>query len=432
MRKPATQLLLGKNPTRVRPEKVEGQEILVDGEAFYRIANSHRLRPFFLSVVSSSDLWMFISSNGALTAGRRNPDLALFPYYTDDRIHDAVENTGPKTIIICEHAGRNHLWEPFSERGGGNYRIQRNLLKNFCGNKILFEEINSDLGLVFRYGWSSSEQFGWVRTATLTNTSSNKVVKVRLLDGLQNLLPCGIGSQFQLEKSTLIDAYKKNELIPDSGLGLFLLSSIPVDRPEPAESLRATTVFSLGVPRGHRLLSTRQLETFRRNLPLRTETDIRAERGAYFIESQLLLKPAQQQEWMLIADVDQGPARVAWLRKQLRNPVRFKKTVEADIRKGTEELWRIVAAADGVQKTARPLSDARHFNNVLCNIMRGGIFPDAYAIDVSDLSAFVRQANQKGGVPPIEILPPSRQIRSSRSVARGGPCQRRPRFGTVV
>jgi hypothetical protein len=335
MRRPATQLFLGKNPARVPSQKVEGREFDVDGEAFYRIANYDRLRPFFLSVVSGADLWMFISSNGALTAGRRNPDLALFPYYTDDRIHDGVENTGPKTIMICQKAGRSYLWEPFSERGRGIYRIHRNLFKSFCGDKILFEEINDDLGLAFRYGWSSSEQYGWVRTATLTNTSSQKAVKVRLLDGLQNLLPCGISSQFQLEKSTLIDAYKKNELIPDSGLGLFLLSSIPVDRPEPAESLRATTVFSLGLPGGHRLLSSVQLESFRQNLALVTETDIRAERGAYFIESQLALKPGQQRKWMLIADVDQGPSRVAWLRAQLRSPARLKKGVETDIRKGS-------------------------------------------------------------------------------------------------
>lgn len=32
-------------------------------------------------------------------------------------------------------------------------------------------------------------------------------------------MPCGIGSQFQLGKSTLIDAYKKNELLAETGLG---------------------------------------------------------------------------------------------------------------------------------------------------------------------------------------------------------------------
>ena len=105
-------LFLGKNPVRSGAETVAGGQVVQDGEDFYRITNSDRLRPFFLSIVSSADHWMFISSNGALTAGRRNPDLALFPYYTDDKIHDAAEITGPKTILIVEKSGKKYLWEP--------------------------------------------------------------------------------------------------------------------------------------------------------------------------------------------------------------------------------------------------------------------------------------------------------------------------------
>ena len=384
-------LFLGKNPVRSGAETVAGGQVVLDGEDFYRLTDCDRLRPFFLSIVSSADHWMFISSNGALTAGRRNPDLALFPYYTDDKIHDAAEITGPKTILIVEKSGKKYLWEPFSGRGRGIYQTRRNLYKNFHGNKIIFEEINGDLGLTFRSGWAGSEEFGWVRQASL---ASSAAVKVRLLDGLQNLLPCGISSQFQLEKSTLIDAYKKNELLPESGLGLFLLSSVPVDRPEPAESLRATTVWSAGIRRGNVLLSSVQLENFRQDLPLKTETDVRAERGAYFLESEITLRPGESRGWMIVADVDQGPVQVARLREQLRAPVSLRKRVAADIDRGTEELWRIVARADGLQKTARPLGDARHFSNVLFNVMRGGIFLDGYQIDAADLLAFVRQANR--------------------------------------
>jgi hypothetical protein len=385
-------IFLGETPVRSGAEKVEGRDVVLDGEEFYCITNCDRLRPFFLSIVSSADHWMFISSNGALTAGRRNPDLALFPYYTDDKIHDAAEITGPKTILIVEVGGKKCLWEPFSERGRGVYRTQRNLYKNFRGSKIIFEEINDDLGLAFRHGWASSEQFGWVRKSSLVHGTGSSV-KIRLLDGLQNLMPCGIGSQFQLEKSTLIDAYKKNELLPECGLGLFLLSSIPVDRPEPTESLRATTVWSAGIPRRNVLLSSVQLQNFRQCLPLRTETDVRAERGAYFVESGFTLRPGQSRRWMIVADVDQGPVQVAGLRRLLCSPAQLQKKVEADVARGTEELWGVVARADGLQKTARLLSDARHFSNVLLNVMRGGIFFDGYRIDAADLLKFVRRAN---------------------------------------
>ena len=75
-----TQLYLGKHAFQAAPENVEGSPITLNGEDFYRIANYDRMRPFFMTLVSSSDHWMFISSTGALTAGRANPDLALFPY----------------------------------------------------------------------------------------------------------------------------------------------------------------------------------------------------------------------------------------------------------------------------------------------------------------------------------------------------------------
>src|SRR5208283_4227000 len=287
--------------------------------------------------VSGADHWMFISSTGAMTAGRRNADLALFPYYTDDKIHDSAEITGSKTMFIVEKQGRSHLWEPFSERYRSIYRLQRNLYKSYSGNKLLFEEFNADLGLTFHYGWFNSDRFGWVRRAWLTN-SGLATVRVKLLDGIQNLMPCGIGSQFQLEYSTLLDAYKRSELIPETGLGLFRLSAIPVDRPEPAEALRANTVWSLGLKRQLVLLSSLQLERFRQGLPLRHETDVRGERGAYLVQTRMTLRPRQSVEWFVVADVGRGPSEVAGLNRLLRAPARLRRLVLEDVEHGTREL----------------------------------------------------------------------------------------------
>src|SRR5262249_35205095 len=160
-----------------------------------------------------------------------------------------------KTIVIVRQQDRNSLWEPFSIRGQGIYRVRRNLFKNFFGNKLIFEEINEDLALKFRYGWFNSNKFGFVRRAWLTNSGRHRV-QVDLLDGLQNLMPCGTGSQFNLEYSTLLDAYQRSELLKETGLGLFRLSAIPVDRPEPAEALRTTTAWSLGLKVRNYLLSS--------------------------------------------------------------------------------------------------------------------------------------------------------------------------------
>ena len=75
-----TKLHLGKSPLRANRNPVEGHQVTLDGEAFYQIANYDRMRPFFMTVVSDADHWLFISSNGGLTAGRRDANLALFPY----------------------------------------------------------------------------------------------------------------------------------------------------------------------------------------------------------------------------------------------------------------------------------------------------------------------------------------------------------------
>jgi hypothetical protein len=69
-------------------DAVVGEFVDVDGERYYVIRNVDRMPPFFVSVVSSADHWLFVSSAGGLTAGRVSPQIALFPYLPVDRIHD--------------------------------------------------------------------------------------------------------------------------------------------------------------------------------------------------------------------------------------------------------------------------------------------------------------------------------------------------------
>jgi hypothetical protein len=86
-----------------------------------------------------------------------------------------------------------------------------------------------------------SNRFGFVRRAALVNLGAEPI-EIDLLDGIQNIMPAGLTRRFQLEYSTLADGYKENELDSETGLGLFKLSSVPADRPEPNEALRVTTV----------------------------------------------------------------------------------------------------------------------------------------------------------------------------------------------
>ena len=199
---------------------VKGAFVSIQGEQYYKITNSNLMPDFFMTIVSDSDHWMFISSNGSLSAGRKDRNNALFPYYADDKITDYYGITGSQTVALVEKEGKTYLWEPFSKELSKIYQIELNLYKSKYGDKIIFEEINKDLNLSFQYSWSSSDRFGFVKTSMIKNLDDASV-SVEILDGIKNVLPSGVDYNFQNEYSNLLDGYKKNELLEQTGLGLF-------------------------------------------------------------------------------------------------------------------------------------------------------------------------------------------------------------------
>ena len=393
---------LGQTVLKLSENKVQGNLVEIDGEKYYRIEHYNMMPDFFMTIVSDSDQWMFLSSSGSLSAGRKDREHALFPYYSDDKINDYYDLTGSKTVILVQKGDTTMLWQPFSRELANVYNIERSLLKSIYGNKIIFRERNFDLGLEFRYGWYTSDRFGFVKKSCLANLGT-EIVSVRILDGIRNILPAGVDYNFQNAYSNLLDGYKKSELTEDTKLGLFMLSSIPVDKAEPSESLNATTVWSSGLPGSKVLLSDRQLENFKTGIPLQTETDVRATRGAYFLNSEILLAGSKSQEWFFVCDVDQDTANVADLNHFLSSGADLAGIISADIKKGTDRLVSFVAYADGLQKSRDELCTARHFSNVLFNIMRGGVFVHGHMIPVRDLKKFIRATN-KSVVPEAEAL----------------------------
>lgn len=372
--------------------QVSLQPIEINGETFFKIENSDRLRPFFMSIVSASNHWMFIGSNGGLTAGRKNAEFSLFPYYSDDKIVESTEITGPKTVVQLQHNGQLVNWEPFSAFGKEKFNTTRNLYKNQYGNKVAFEEVNHDLQLTFHYEWSSSDKYGFIRTASLTNNGETGRT-VRLLDGLQNVLPYGVGSDLQMKQSNLVDAYKRNELHAASGLGIFALSAIIVDRAEPSEALKANVVWQKGLPNTQVLVTSRQLAAFKLGNAITQETDEKAEKGAYLVESLFELAAGATQKWMMGCDVNKNHPTVASIIQDI-NSAGIEQRVAEDIKENTNELVRLTATADGLQKSADTLKNVRHFANVMFNIMRGGIFDNNYQIEKWDVLKYLESANK--------------------------------------
>jgi hypothetical protein len=386
-------------------KKVKLETVEYDNERYFKISNHDLMRPFFMSIVSDANHWMFVSSNGGLTAGRKNPEFALFPYYTDDKITESAEITGSKTIFQLHAGGEVLIWEPFSERYTGKYATSRNLYKSIYGNKILFEEINHDLELAFRYQWRPSRTFGFVRRAELVN-NADKEVRVKLLDGIQNIMPYGVPSDLQRSTSNLVDGYKRSELEPAAGIGIYALSAIIVDKAEPSEALKANIAWSVGLENPVRLLSSLQLNRFRQRQEgrgeqllqderdIKEERDVKGEKGAYFVSAEIMLPGNSEKKWMIVANVNQSQAQIIRLSKSIQEDDQLAEKIRQDIDSGTQNLVRLVAAADGLQLTADKLVDARHFANVMFNIMRGGVFDDNYRVKKADFVSYLSKANK--------------------------------------
>ena len=387
--------LLKKINTKTMKEndsKKDLEIVKIKAESFFKISHVEELRPFFMSIVSNSNHWMFISSNGGLTAGRKNSQFALFPYYTDDKITESADITGSKSIFQIHEDHKTFIWEPFSERFTGVFKITRNLYKSTFGNKIIFEELNEDLQLTFQYQWASSDSYGFVKTSTLINHSSKKQ-NITILDGLQNILPFGVGSDLQTNASNLADAYKRSELLKDSGLGIFALSAIIVDKAEPSEALKANIAYSIGLNKSNHLLSSIQLRKFRSLLPIFQEVDIKGEKGAYFIFDTLEINENSEKTWCIISDVNKTQSDVIYLSEIIKKEKNLIQKIQEDIDLGTQNLIKLNASADALQFTNDTRKDSRHFSNVLFNIMRGGIFDDNYSIEKKDLYQYLAKAN---------------------------------------
>jgi hypothetical protein len=382
-------IYLGDTPQQRATSQVTGQYVDLLGEQYYQIQHYDAMEPFFMSIVSSSNHWLYIASTGGITAGRVSPEQSLFPYYTVDKITENNENSGSKTILLVRRDQRKSLWEPFSERDRGNYRLECNLYKNISSTAVVFEEKNIDLGLTCRYAWRVSEKFGFVKTTWLINTGDT-ACQVEFVDGLQNILPANVTSQTQNTMSCLLDAYKRSELDAETGLAIFALSSTLTDLAEPSESLLATTVAQLGLDHPEVLLSSVQLEPFRRGYGVTMETDVRGQRGAYFVHASVELAPGAERSWHLLADVSQDHAAIIQKIEDLKEEQdSLFQDLEEDIATGHAVLEKILAGADGIQHSNDLSSTAHHYANVMFNVMRGGTLADQYWIQKTEFVEYV-------------------------------------------
>ena len=400
----------------------QGKYIDINGEKFYEIRNYDAMQPFFISIASDTDLWMYLSSTGGLSCGRRSPDFALFPYYTDDKITQNYMFTGSRTLVRVNDEPEDNpfglsaddlaslgveskqpiVWEPFGINNDALFKIERRICKSVTGNKIVFFEFNYTLGLMFGYSWQPADSFGWVRKAFIRNVA-DRAVSIEIIDGVQNVLPSGVNRQTQNVYSTLVDGYKKTEQVRVesqkskveshlSSLVLFRMEAIMVDKAEPSESLRCNTVYSIDADDFAILTSSMQLDAFRHGGTITAEPESKGVQGAYLLHKAMSLEADESREWFIVMDVEKDASDVHAMLHEIAEPHHKQVVLEA-LQATTANLRAIVAHNDGMQSTGDEAQDARHFANVLFNTMRGGYYADDYTIHSADFAHHVEVFN---------------------------------------
>ncbi|MEN0065575.1 MAG: hypothetical protein AAGA48_25770 [Myxococcota bacterium] len=363
-------------------------QLVNDPDGYWKVDNLSALPPFLIHVVSSDDHWVFLSSSGGLTAGRRKAQRSLFPYETDDRLHHAAGVSGGVTWI---RTADGQLWHPLDARGTPD-GYQRTLRKALTGDWVELEETAPDLGLVFTVRFTTSPRYGLVRQARLTRTSGSGSVEI--MDGLLNLLPAEVPLSAQQTLSALVDAYKRSEVDAETTLALYVMEAQLSDRAAPAESLRANVVWRTGLPNGVVALDERALDAFRAGRPTPPVSRSLGMRGAYLVRA--TVDPgAEPVEWSIVGDVHFDQAAVVELDGRLRDPAGLAKDLAEDIERGHRALLGLVAASDGQQVSAAPRATVNHFSNVVYNIMRGGVFGRDHEVPADDFARFVQQRNRQ-------------------------------------
>lgn len=368
------------------PASVESSFVTRNGRQLYEIRGLDRMPPFLMTVVGDSDLWMYLSSAGAFTAGRVEPDRCILPYETDDRLHELAGLQGPVTLVRFED-GR--LWRPFDRRPGPS-TCSRILRRSAVGDLVEFEETDTDTGSMVCVRYALVDALGVVRRVTVELPEHAQPIRATVLDGYRNIMPASVPLVLQQQMSNLVDAYKRSELLGARGPAIYALEAAISDSPQPKEALRGNTVWHMGLADARVLLDDAAAEAFERGAPHETAQVVTGRRGAYLCEAELRLSPGESSTWVIVADADIDQPAAARIRQGLERGEISIETIDEAIEREHARLRDLLFDADACQATNDPAAAAAHQSNVLFNLMRGGVPIDGHRVCTEDFRRFVR------------------------------------------
>ncbi|WP_428387647.1 hypothetical protein [Mucisphaera sp.] len=378
----------------------------ISGHPAYRITGFEGMEPFLVSLLSEGDMWCFVSSMGSLTAGRVEPAYCLFPYVTDNEIHQAHGHTGPVSVLRVSRGGEADVWRPLE--GAADEQRSRSLAKTVLGDRLMAEEHHREHGLLYRAQLAPTAELGLIRTVTLENTSQTESVEVEVLDGFRGLLPANIELSTLSRASCLIDAYTQAEALPDTGLTTISLTSCIVDSTEPSEALYANTAWATGLPFRALTLDVHDVERFVNGEAIGACHLLQGQRSAYLVQSGFRLEPGERRTWHVVLDSRRSQRQVVALQQMLGREGEAVLAIEGALERTHGALLRNVDSADAAQVTGDSVSSAHHVSNVLFNNARGGVPVEHYAAPAADLLDFT-ETRHRPAVAAIEALVEGRE-----------------------
>ncbi|MFO7701193.1 MAG: hypothetical protein R6W79_11390, partial [Acidimicrobiia bacterium] len=210
-----------------------------------------------------------------------------------------------------------------------------------------------------------------------------------------NILPHGLDPSLYLPMGNLTNAYKRSEMVdPDLGLAVYSLESLVSDRPEPAQALRATAVWSTGADGAAVSLDPGAIRDFRAGEGVAGGSKTTGVPGAYLLHTAVDLRPGESRTWFIVADVGIDQPGISELRHRLRSLVDPSTELVTSVAATARGLVEVMARADALQCTEDEIATAHHLANVTYNVMRGGIPLDGYTVDTEEFSRYLAVRNR--------------------------------------
>lgn len=155
-------------------QKTSSEKIVSEKEKLLKLIDVDQMPDFFMNTINYFLNLYFVVKNNALGTGEKVPEIAITPYFIEDKLMEFSNISYSKTSHRIEKAQETQIPDRYSHFLANKNLFRKDIFKNTFINKILFEEQNLNLNLSFQYQKRLSDQFDFIKTRKLFNLSSTK------------------------------------------------------------------------------------------------------------------------------------------------------------------------------------------------------------------------------------------------------------------